>query len=367
VSYSMEPGGGGLGQGQEMGGIAVGYNVGSRYKWWATAVAGPPLFLVIYLAALKSVQETKQKICSFRGLSVLLAGLIVAGLATTGIRLPYMMLLSLSVSLFGAVVVHIPGRNTKSAVFQAATEIFRRQLSWINVCAYADVVVAVLGTIWLIMLLSGAVYPQPHGVLGGQIYAVITIMLMSLGLGSAIWGAYPFCKPAQKLGWPASKAPPPLQHEGSDGGQADDEIALEAFKAFRTEARDAAWCEGGFPVLITVQIVICLIVDAIQRWPEVSVYRRALADAIAAVVLASFGASYFFLKASRIRALLSGLKWATASGSASLKAEPLNSPITEEKKISRGKKYKKFKVKVSDGKDPFRQNLEKKLESGGQS
>lgn len=108
--------------------------------------------------------------------------------------------------------------------------------------------------------------------------------------------------------------------------------------------------------------------------PEVSVFQRAVADALSAIILSILGASYFFVRASRTSAILYGLKWylafvsafsersylicpgrATVSVNMIEEVELKKKSQIEGKSKSGAKKYRKFKVRVSNERNPFKQ------------
>jgi len=299
--------------GESSDGVQVGYVVEGDYRWWVMAFAAPPLVLIIFLMVLKSVYSTNSHLISLRGMAALLAGAVVAIAAVSGLQLPSLTLLALAVTIFASAMVHMPRREAGAAVLRIGAAILKKQAKWVRVCGAADLLVALFATIWLILLLLGAIRPKPHGLVGGQAYAVVTVALCALAFTSAVWVAYPFCYPAASLGWPGVTAPPPvaLGDEDSEKETRDMRSAMLAYNMFKPAARVVAWYEAIFPAILGVQAAFAALADATQRWPEVSLFSRALVDAVCAIILATGGAIYFFMRAYATDSLVSGMIWAS--------------------------------------------------------
>jgi len=107
---------------------------------------------------------------------------------------------------------------------------------------------------------------------------------------------------------------------------------MKAYGDFKHVATSVAFYESLFPVLLSVQVVLALLSDATQRWPQVSMFQRAVVDAVLAIILSGIGAVYFYFRQCDNAILIKGLHWANEAGLASVR----KSDKEEEKHDSKG-------------------------------
>jgi len=333
TSFSMEPGGGEIGDGEGMGGINVGYGVEEGYPFWATVAVGTPLCVLVFLGVTKAVTQANASLFSWRSLGAVVTGVVVASSIVAGLRIPYLVLLALSVTLFLVAVVHVTRRGTtRDGVFPSGSSILKSQISWLRICLVLDIIVLVFSLIWLILLLVGVIHPIARGVIGGGVFAVITILLVGLFLASFLWGFYPHCKAStwlSELGWEESTAPPALAAKAMGSKELGDKTkglgdgktsgkgasaAMGAYEASKGDATELAWTESLLPVILGVEVCMSLIVDSVMRWPEVHVFERAVCDAIMAMCIAALTIGYLIWRLRTTAEVVEGFEWAKVAG-----------------------------------------------------